>query len=101
MIDITKFQNFVITIVLVVAYVALAIQTIVDADTAAAVAALPGFSGTFLTLLGISHAGYVLGNLPPERGEPAGLTVKNRSERRHRRRVVAPTSDSTSARVAM
>ena len=79
-IDIAKFQNFVITLVLVVAYVALAIQTINDATSAAAVTALPGFSATFLTLLGISHATYVGGKLPTQQGEPPGLTVANRPD---------------------
>ena len=44
----TKFQNFGFTILLVVAYVAMAIQTIADAKTAANVTALPRISGTFV-----------------------------------------------------
>jgi hypothetical protein len=79
-IDITKFQNFIFTIVLVVAYVALAIHTIADAKTAAAVTALPTFSGTFLILVGISQAGYVAGKLPPQTGVPATVpTVATRN----------------------
>jgi hypothetical protein len=77
-IDIAKFQNFVITLVLVVAYVALSVDTITDAKTAAGVEGLPSFSGTFLTLLGISHATYVAGKLPTQQGIPPGLTVENR-----------------------
>jgi hypothetical protein len=57
-VDVTKFQSFLITIVLVVAYVAMAIHAIVHAKTANAVIALPDISGTFLVLLGISYAGY-------------------------------------------
>jgi hypothetical protein len=79
-IDITKFQNFVITLVLLVAYVALAVEMIDDAATAADVTALPSFSGTFITLLGISHATYVAGKLPSQQGTPPGLTVANRLE---------------------
>jgi hypothetical protein len=63
-VDISKFQSFVFTIVLVVAYVALAIHTIVQAKTAANVTTLPALSGTFLVLLGISYAGYVGGKIP-------------------------------------
>ena len=66
-VDVTKFQNFGFTIVLVVAYVAMAIHTIVDAKTAAKVTELPSFSGTFLVLLGISYAGYVGGKIPPQK----------------------------------
>jgi hypothetical protein len=78
-VDVTKFQNFVITLVLLVAYVALAIDTIQDAESARNVTALPGFSGTFLTLLGISHAAYVAGKLPNQSGAAPGLTIGNRA----------------------
>jgi hypothetical protein len=78
-IDVTKYQNFIITLVLVVAYVALAIHQIQDAKTAAGVNSLPSFSGTFLVLLGISHAAYIAGKLPNQDGVPPGLTVANRS----------------------
>ena len=76
-VDVAKFQNLIITMVLVVAYVAMAIDTIDDAGSAADVT-VPTFSGTFLTLLGISHAAYVAGKLPNQAGEPAGLTVETR-----------------------
>lgn len=77
-VDISKFQNFVITIVLVLAYVGLAVHTVTAAGTAAKVTTLPAFSGTFLVLLGISHAGYLAGKLPTSAGQPAGLTVASR-----------------------
>jgi hypothetical protein len=77
-VDITKFQNFIITIVLVVGYVVLAVNSIHAAGTAAKVTALPTFSGTFLILLGISHAAYLAGKIPSPAGQPAGLTVKSR-----------------------
>ena len=41
---------------------------------------LPGFSGTLLVLLGISHAGYVAGKLPTPEGSPSGLTVALRQQ---------------------
>jgi len=76
-VDVTKFQNFVITITLVVGYAALATTLIENAATAAKVTTVPGFSGAFITLLGISHAGYLAGKLPvASGGNPApGLTV--------------------------
>jgi hypothetical protein len=74
-IDVTKFQNFVITVVLIVAYIGLACHTIVDARTAAAVTTLPSLSSTFLILVGISQAGYVAGKLPPQTGVPANMTT--------------------------
>jgi hypothetical protein len=77
-VDITKFQNFVITIVLVLAYIGLSVHTVTAAGTAGKVTALPGFSATFLVLLGISHAGYLAGKLPVPQGQPAGLTVATR-----------------------
>jgi hypothetical protein len=77
-VDISKFQNFVITVVLVLAYIGLAVHTITAAGTAAKVTALPGFSATFLILLGISHAGYLAGKLPSPGGQPAGLNVASR-----------------------
>jgi hypothetical protein len=78
-IDVTKFQGFVLTIILIAAYVALAIQAIHDAGTAKEVTSLPGFSGTFLTLLGISQGTYVLGKVPNQEGTPDGLSVAHRT----------------------
>jgi hypothetical protein len=78
-VDISKFQNFVITLILVVAFVAQAIDLIDAAEDAAAVA-LPTFSPTFLTLLGISHAAYVGGKIPGRDGIPAGLSVEDRRD---------------------
>jgi hypothetical protein len=77
-VDITKFQNFVITVVLVLGYIGLAVQSITAAGGASKVTALPAFSGTFLVLLGISHAGYLAGKLPSPGGQPAGLTMTSR-----------------------
>ena len=70
-IDVTKFQSFGITVVLVVAYVAMAIKAIADAKLAVSVTSLPNISGTFLVLLGISYAGYLGGKLPPQTGLPS------------------------------
>jgi hypothetical protein len=69
-VDVTKFQSFGITIVLVVAYVAMAISAISEAGSAANVTALPDLKGTFLVLLGISYAGYAGGKLPQQAGTP-------------------------------
>jgi hypothetical protein len=48
----------------------MAVHTIVLDKTAGAVTALPGLSGTFLVLLGISSAGYVGGKMPQQHGTP-------------------------------
>jgi hypothetical protein len=69
-VDVTKFQGFALTIVLVVAYVFMAINQIEDAKTAASLMSLPDLKGTFLVLLGISYAGYAGGKLPPQAGTP-------------------------------
>lgn len=63
---------------LIIAYVGLAIQTINDAGSVVKLTALPEFSATFLTLLGISQGTYVLGKIPGRQGEPEGLTVARR-----------------------
>ena len=63
-VDVTKFQNFWLTVIVMVAYVAAALAYVAGQTKLADVNALPGFSGTLLTLLGISHAGYLAGKLP-------------------------------------
>jgi hypothetical protein len=69
-IDISKFQNFVITIILVVAYVILAIATLNSYSGPKDVNMLPGFSPQFVTLLAISHGGYIIGKVPNKAGAP-------------------------------
>lgn len=68
LVDLTKFQNLLLTIVVVVAYCASVLAEIgADATTAAAI---PGFSQTLLVVVAVSHAGYVAGKLPPPTGIP-------------------------------
>lgn len=69
-VDVTKFQSFAITVVLVSAYVGMAINAIVEAKTAANVMALPDLKGSFLVLLGISYTGYAGGKLKTASGAP-------------------------------
>jgi xanthosine utilization system XapX-like protein len=71
LIDIVKFQNFVLTVLLVVAYTATAISVILRTADPDRLSTMPGFSGTYLTLLGISHAGYLTGKLP----SPGGVST--------------------------
>ncbi|HEY6910833.1 MAG TPA: hypothetical protein VI356_15745 [Myxococcales bacterium] len=73
-VDVTKFQNFWMTCLVVAAWAAVVIAQISSAKSIAE-ATIPPFSGTFLVLLGISHAGYLAGKLPNPQGEPKGLTV--------------------------
>ena len=78
-IDIGKFQNFSITLIAVVAYVALAISAIRNAGTAADVRSLPTFTPELVALIGISHAGYIGGKLSspgPRDATAPGLTVR-------------------------
>jgi hypothetical protein len=77
-IDVTKYQNFITTIILVVAYVALSINAIHDAGSADKVTSLPDISGTFLILLGISHGAYLAAKAPAKTGDPSGMTVTTR-----------------------
>jgi hypothetical protein len=80
-VDVTKYQNFIITLILIAAYTALAIHAVKDAASAEAVESLPKFSETFLVLVGISQAAYVGGKVVPagKGGEPEGLTLANRA----------------------
>lgn len=71
-VDVTKFQSFVVTLILVVAYIALAIHAIVHAKTAAAVKSLPDIKGEFVLLASLSYTGYFLGKLPLHTGSPPG-----------------------------
>jgi hypothetical protein len=72
-VDVTKFQNFLLGLVVVIGYVALMINTNWGHEVKDVT--LPSFSGTLLTLLGISHAGYLAGKLPDQSGTPSGLTL--------------------------
>jgi hypothetical protein len=78
-VDVAKFQNFWLTLILVTAYGFLAIKTIMSVTSITAVV-LPGFDDSFLVLLGISHAGYLAGKLPDQPGSPPGLTVALRGQ---------------------
>ena len=69
-VDIGKFQGFTITIVLVVAYTALTIDSIHKAATAADLTSLPTFAGTFLVLLGISQGTYACRGSEAARAPP-------------------------------
>jgi hypothetical protein len=72
-IDVAKFQNFVVTGVLVVAYVALTVSYLHGLPGPDKITGLPTLPTAFLTLLGISHAGYLTGKLPNPGGtNPAG-----------------------------
>jgi hypothetical protein len=57
-IDITRFQNFFLTFIAVIAYVVMAANTLAQV---AVPAGLPGLSQDLLWLVGISHAAYVGG----------------------------------------
>lgn len=77
-IDLAKFQNFVITVLLVLLYVAQAVSALRAVDNPAGIAGLPAFSDAFLVLLGVSHAGYLLGKIPSPVGTPEGGTMSER-----------------------
>ncbi len=74
-IDVTKFQNFWLTLVLVGTYVALTVAHLDQVEEISDLKQLPGFQATFTTLLAISHAGYLAGKLPTPPGQPQGLNV--------------------------
>jgi hypothetical protein len=77
-IDLGKFQNFVITVLLVLLYIAQAVSALKAVNNPAGIAGLPAFSDAFLVLLGVSHAGYLLGKIPSPVGTPEGGTMSER-----------------------
>jgi hypothetical protein len=104
-VDITKFQGFVITILLVISYISVTVNAISAAGTAQNMTSLPGFNGkAVLILLGISQGAYVAGKIPNSAGEPSpsvwdrssdprSLRVLNRAASRPPRARPAPVED--------
>lgn len=66
-VDATKFQNFWLTLIIVMAYIASVVTHISNIEGVDKLDSLPGFSSSLLTLLGISHAGYIAGKLPDKK----------------------------------
>ena len=66
-VDITRFQNFWLTLIVVGAYLATVVAYIAAQTTLADINSLPGFSGTLVNLLGISHAGYIAMKIPDKK----------------------------------
>ncbi|GAA3666427.1 hypothetical protein C8D88_1067 [Lentzea atacamensis] len=77
-IDLAKFQNFLITILLLLAYGAQAVAALRAVDNPAGIGGLPAFSDTLLVLLAVSHAGYLLSKIPSPTGAPEGGTMTER-----------------------
>ena len=95
-IDAAKFQSFWVSVLLVVGYVALAAATIGRAASVDQLTALPAMSGTLVTLLGLSHAGYLAGKLPLAAGEPEGSTVAStQTEAREAKEAKAAAAPAT------
>lgn len=69
--DVTKFQNFVFTVALAVAYLWNCLALFGKASAPSAITGLPAFSGVAIGILGISHAGYLTGKVIPQSGTPA------------------------------
>jgi hypothetical protein len=69
-VDVTKFQNFWITLLLVAAYVVLCVDHFNDISNAAQISALPSFDSDFVKLLAISHGAYLAGKIPNRDGTP-------------------------------
>jgi hypothetical protein len=89
-VDITKLQQLAITVFLVLAYVAICVHEFAGYGTGNPVTSpgditsLPNFNSTFLTLLALSHAGYLAGKVPNRGalGQPGtvpGYSLANRS----------------------
>lgn len=77
-VDVTKFQSLWITLLLIIAYVAMAIVQIRQAASASQLTRLPDLTGELATLLAISHAGYLAAKLPDRAGVPDGTLMLDR-----------------------
>ena len=84
-VDIAKFQNLIVTVVLVVMYVGSAVVSIRDAGSVTSMTTLPGLTPTFLTLLAISHGAYLSGKLPTQAGTPEHSVEQRNAEQPARR----------------
>lgn len=78
-VDIGKFQNFWLTLTLVIGYIAMTVSWLSN-KTPDAITTLPDFPDSMITLLLVSHAGYLANKLPNREGEPQGLTVAKRDK---------------------
>jgi hypothetical protein len=111
-VDVTKLQNFLITIFLVAAYVVLTIHTYAGwgpgtpITAPGDIASLPSFNATFLALLGISHAGYLIAKAPNRGEDPTqdvpdfSLSNLNAQQTVERERGVPPAADGPAGRRA-
>lgn len=75
-VDPTKFQNFVITVVVLLAYISLAVSALSHAGTPGNFTSLPDLTGALLVLLGVSHGGYLAGKLPTPADATGTLNVQ-------------------------
>jgi hypothetical protein len=89
-IDITKFQNFWITLILIVAYVAMVAAYFAGLDDPSKITQLPDFSSQMVVLLAISHGGYFVGKIPDRQGN-APYSMGQRNLALASRRVEIPT----------
>jgi hypothetical protein len=80
-VDIAKYQQLIITIVLAVAYIGLAFRAAGVVDPAT-FSALPALGSTFLVLLAASHGAYIAGKMPKQAGSP-DMTVASRNQKMH------------------
>ncbi len=80
-IDITKFQNFWFTLILVVAYVAMVGAFFAGLADPSRITQLPDFSLQMVVLLAISHGGYFVGKIPDRQGNAPRFSVATRRNR--------------------
>lgn len=77
-IDVTKVQNFLITLSLLATYVWIVLAAFADLADGSVPTALPEFSQQMIALLALSHGGYLVGKIPSRAGVPLrGDSVTN------------------------
>ncbi|HET8622558.1 MAG TPA: hypothetical protein VFM14_03270 [Gemmatimonadales bacterium] len=76
-VDVTRFQNLWLTIIVLLGYITMAWTYLGANPDPVSLTALPGFNDTLVTLFGISHAGYVAGKMPDRSKTATGQGVRN------------------------
>lgn len=69
-IDVTKFQNLILTLAIAVTYAWSCFSLIANAGSPSHIGSMPDITGLAVGLLGVSHAGYLTGKVIPQSGDP-------------------------------
>lgn len=98
-VDISKVQQLLITILLLGAYCGSIIRTLAQTSTGAALAGLPSLDSQFVELLAVSHAGYLVYKAAPKSGQT--VTTDAVTSAYGATKPSAPSGDTVTQRLAI